>query len=147
MTDRDNQRIQVFDPNGKFLDQWKNVGGVSTLYMTAIDQLLWAGGVLRNLDGTVVAKASRRSRGPRDYRRARWERIHSPARRSRAEVRAFPVRHQELVSSSSRRISSLSTIVKTSANAALGVPRSYATSSAFSGQLLELPSTYCRQSA
>ena len=55
VTDRDNQRIQVFDPNGKFLDQWKNVGGVSTLYMTT-DQLLWAGGVLRNLDGTVVVR-------------------------------------------------------------------------------------------
>lgn len=55
VTDRDNQRIQVFDPNGKFLDQWEDVGGVSTLYMTAIDRL-WAGGILRNLDGTVAAK-------------------------------------------------------------------------------------------
>ena len=55
VTDRDNQRIQVFDPNGEFLDQWEDVGGVSTLFMTAIDRL-WAGGILRNLDGTVAAK-------------------------------------------------------------------------------------------
>jgi DNA-binding beta-propeller fold protein YncE len=27
VTDRDNQRIQVFDSEGKFLDQWKDVGG------------------------------------------------------------------------------------------------------------------------
>ena len=55
VTDRDNQRVQVFDANGKFLDQWKDVGGISTLYMTA-DQRLWAGGVLRNLDGTVAVR-------------------------------------------------------------------------------------------
>ena len=55
VTDRDNQRIQVFDPDGKFLDQWEGVGGVSTLYMTAGSRL-WAGGVLRNLDGTVAVR-------------------------------------------------------------------------------------------
>ncbi len=55
VTDRDNQRIQVFDPNGKFLDQWKGTGGVSTLFMTK-DQHIWAGGVLRNLNGEVVAR-------------------------------------------------------------------------------------------
>ena len=55
VTDRDNQRIQVFDANGKFLDQWKNTGGVSTLFMTK-DQHIWAGGVLRNLKGEVVAR-------------------------------------------------------------------------------------------
>ncbi len=55
VTDRDNQRIQVFDSNGGFLDQWEGVGGISTLYMTG-DQRIWAGGVLRNLDGTVAAR-------------------------------------------------------------------------------------------
>jgi len=54
VTDRDNQRIQVFDSNGKFLEEWEGVGGISTLYMTA-DQKIWAGGVLRSLDGTVAA--------------------------------------------------------------------------------------------
>ena len=42
VTDRDNQRIQVFDSKGKFLDQWKDVGGVSTLFMTK-DQRIWTG--------------------------------------------------------------------------------------------------------
>jgi len=55
VTDRDNQRIQVFDSNGKFLEQWKGVGGVSTLFMTN-DQRIWTGGVLRNLDGEIVAR-------------------------------------------------------------------------------------------
>ena len=55
VTDRDNQRIQVFDSKGKFLDQWKDVVGVSTLFMTK-DQHIWTGGVLRNLKGEVVAR-------------------------------------------------------------------------------------------
>ena len=55
VTDRDNQRIQVFDPNGKFLRQWQGVGSVSTLYMAA-GRGLWAGGALRNLDGTVALR-------------------------------------------------------------------------------------------
>ncbi len=53
VTDRDNQRIQVFDSGGKFLDQWEEVGGVSTLFMTK-DQNIWAGGVLRDLEGEIV---------------------------------------------------------------------------------------------
>jgi hypothetical protein len=55
VTDRDNQRIQIFDSGGKFLTQWSNTGGVSTLFMTK-DQRLWTGGVLRDLNGNVVAK-------------------------------------------------------------------------------------------
>ena len=55
VTDRDNQRIQVFDSEGKFLDQWRDVGGVSTLFMTKNGQI-WAGGVLRNPDGTEATR-------------------------------------------------------------------------------------------
>ena len=55
VTDRDNERIQIFDARGKFLDEWKDVGGVSTLFMTK-DQRIWTGGVLRNLRGEVVAR-------------------------------------------------------------------------------------------
>ena len=55
MTDRDNQRIQIFDSNGKFLTQWTNVGGISTLFMTK-DQRLWAGGILRDLKGNILTK-------------------------------------------------------------------------------------------
>ena len=54
VTDRDNQRIEVFDSKGKFLDQWKDVGGVSSLYMTK-DHHIWTSGVLRNLNGEVIA--------------------------------------------------------------------------------------------
>ena len=55
VTDRDNQRIQVFDSEGRFLDQWRDVGGVSTLYITKSGQI-WTGGVLRNLDGTETTR-------------------------------------------------------------------------------------------
>jgi len=55
VTDRDNRRVEVFDSNGKFVSQWATETGVSTLFMTK-DQKIWAGGVLRNLDGTVLGK-------------------------------------------------------------------------------------------
>src|SRR5262249_44804673 len=29
VTDRDNRRVEVFDPNGKFITQWPEIGGVS----------------------------------------------------------------------------------------------------------------------
>jgi len=53
VTDRDNRRVQVFDGNGKFLKQWPTDTEVSSLFMTK-DQRIWAGGVLRELDGKVV---------------------------------------------------------------------------------------------
>jgi DNA-binding beta-propeller fold protein YncE len=55
VTDRDNQRVEVFDANGKFLKQWATETGVSTLFLTK-DQKIWAGGVLRDLDGKVLAR-------------------------------------------------------------------------------------------
>ena len=57
VTDRDNQRVEVFDANGKFLSQWADTGGVSGLFITK-DQRIWTGGVLRNLDGTPVGRLS-----------------------------------------------------------------------------------------
>ena len=57
VTDRDNQRVEVFDANGKFLSQWPDTGGVSGLFITK-DQRIWTGGVLRNLDGTPVGRLS-----------------------------------------------------------------------------------------
>lgn len=55
VTDRDNQRVQVFDSTGKFLKQWPTETGVSTLFLTK-DQKIWAGGVLRDLDGKVLGR-------------------------------------------------------------------------------------------
>ena len=55
VTDRDNQRVEVFDSGGKFLKQWPTNGGVSALRITK-DQRIWTGGVLRDLDGKVLAK-------------------------------------------------------------------------------------------
>ena len=55
VTDRENQRIQVFDASGTFLSQWTGTGGVSGLALTS-DQRIWTGGVLRELDGKIVGK-------------------------------------------------------------------------------------------
>jgi len=43
----------VFDSNGKFLNQWPDIGGVSAIRITK-DQRIWTGGVLRELDGRVI---------------------------------------------------------------------------------------------
>ena len=53
VTDRDNQRVQVFSADGEFLSEWRDIGGNSALFMTS-DQQLWTGGTLRNLEGRVV---------------------------------------------------------------------------------------------
>ena len=55
VTDRDNQRIEVFDSNGKFLSQWTGTGGVSGLGITK-DQQIWTGGILRDLEGKVLGQ-------------------------------------------------------------------------------------------
>jgi len=55
VTDRDNQRIEVFDSNGTFLTQWTGTGGVSGLAMTK-DQRIWTGGILRDLEGNVLGR-------------------------------------------------------------------------------------------
>jgi DNA-binding beta-propeller fold protein YncE len=55
VTDRDNRRVEVFDSNGKFLDQWPEIGGVSALRITK-DQRIWTGGVLRELNGKIVGR-------------------------------------------------------------------------------------------
>ena len=55
VTDRDNERIQVFDPNGKFLSEWKGIGEVSGLGVTK-DGHVVTGSVIRNSNGNVVVK-------------------------------------------------------------------------------------------
>ena len=54
VTDRDNQRVEVFDADGQFLSEWPTLGGNSALFLT-VDQHIWTGGVLRTLDGDPVA--------------------------------------------------------------------------------------------
>jgi hypothetical protein len=56
VSDRDNQRVEIFDPTGNYLRQWEHVGALSSLIMTS-DQQIWAGGVLRDLDGKAIESA------------------------------------------------------------------------------------------
>ncbi len=56
VTDRDNQRVQVFSAVGEFLSEWADIGANSALFMTmSEDQQIWTGGTLRNLAGEAVA--------------------------------------------------------------------------------------------
>jgi DNA-binding beta-propeller fold protein YncE len=55
VTDRDNQRIQVFDANGKFLSEWKGTGEVSGLAVMK-DGNIVTGSVIRDSNGSVIAK-------------------------------------------------------------------------------------------
>jgi DNA-binding beta-propeller fold protein YncE len=57
VTDRDNERVQVFDEAGKFLAEWKGIGVVSALAMTR-DGRIWTGAVLRDLNGTAIGRLS-----------------------------------------------------------------------------------------
>ena len=53
--DRDNRRVQVFDADGAFLDEWTDLTGVQALVVTEAQQI-WAGGALRDLDGAIRAE-------------------------------------------------------------------------------------------
>src|SRR4029453_16746281 len=55
VSDRDNQRIEVFDSSGKFLTQWKDTGGVSGVGITK-DGRIWAGAVLRDQSGKAIGR-------------------------------------------------------------------------------------------
>jgi DNA-binding beta-propeller fold protein YncE len=55
ISDRDNQRIEIFDPKGTYLREWRDVGAISSLVMTR-DQKIWTGGVLRDLDGKALER-------------------------------------------------------------------------------------------
>ena len=55
VVDRDNRRVQVFDADGAFLDQWTELTGVQALFVTQ-EQRIWAGGALRTLDGEILAE-------------------------------------------------------------------------------------------
>ncbi len=60
--DRDNRRVQVFDADGAFLDEWTDLTGVQALFVTQ-EQQIWAGPALRDLDGTIRAELPRGAGG------------------------------------------------------------------------------------
>jgi sugar lactone lactonase YvrE len=55
VTDRDNERVQVFDAAGTLLAEWRNIGAVSALAM-APDGRIWTGAVLRDVNGTAIGR-------------------------------------------------------------------------------------------
>jgi imidazolonepropionase-like amidohydrolase/sugar lactone lactonase YvrE len=55
VADRDNDRIQIFDQNGRFLDQWTNFGQPSGLFIDANDRLYVA--VIGQKSGLAIGSA------------------------------------------------------------------------------------------
>ena len=55
VSDRDNQRIEVFDANGKLLSEWKDTGGISALAITR-DGHIWTGPVVRDSTGKALGR-------------------------------------------------------------------------------------------
>lgn len=55
ISDRENQRVEIFDSRGTYLREWRNIGAISSLVMTK-DQKIWTGGVLRDLDGKALER-------------------------------------------------------------------------------------------
>jgi DNA-binding beta-propeller fold protein YncE len=55
VTDRDNQRIEVFDASGKYLTEWKDTGGVSGMVLTKEGNIV-AGPFLRDLTGKAMGR-------------------------------------------------------------------------------------------
>ena len=57
VTDRDNERVQVFDPAGTFLAEWKQIGVISALALTPDGRIL-TGAVLRDSTGQAIGRLS-----------------------------------------------------------------------------------------
>ena len=86
VTDRDNQRIQVFDADGTFRTEWTETGAVSSLFLTAGSEDLDRCGAARprRYDG---CQASLGHGWPWNHRHAVKSRSRGPAQRSGTEVR------------------------------------------------------------
>ena len=55
VTDRDNQRIVIFDAQNRYVGEWPRTGGNSSVVITA-EQQIWTGTVLRDLSGKPIEK-------------------------------------------------------------------------------------------
>jgi DNA-binding beta-propeller fold protein YncE len=70
--DRENDRVQVFDPNGKFLAQWKEGGAPYGLFLTADRRLFVADGrasrvTVLDRDGKVFQHWGELGAGPGQF--------------------------------------------------------------------------------
>jgi DNA-binding beta-propeller fold protein YncE len=71
--DRENNRIQVFDPDGKFLAQWKEGGAPFGLFLTGEGRLFVADGradwvVVLDLRGKALGRWGQKGTGPGQFR-------------------------------------------------------------------------------
>ena len=86
--DRENDRVQVFDPEGKFLAQWKEGGAPFGLFLTADGRLFVADGranrvTVLDRSGKALAALGRAGRRPGQFAHAACRLRRLPRRRLR----------------------------------------------------------------
>ena len=71
MLDRENRRLQIFDAEGVYLDEWPDLDGPNDLYIDRDDNVFIAEGNYRisvfNLDGRLLARWGEQGEGPGQF--------------------------------------------------------------------------------
>ncbi|MBL7152698.1 MAG: 6-bladed beta-propeller [Phycisphaerae bacterium] len=75
IADRENNRVQIFDADGKFLDQWRHLGKVFGLYIDEKTRVYTTDGESNNVyvvneQGEVLSKFGETGDGPGEFRMA-----------------------------------------------------------------------------
>lgn len=70
--DRENNRVQIFDPNGKYLGQWDDCGAPYGLFLTNDNKMLLADGVANwvkvlDLHGKALGRFGEKGSGPGQF--------------------------------------------------------------------------------
>ena len=69
--DRENRRLQIFDAEGVYLDEWPDLDGPNDLYIDRYDNVFIAEGNYRisvfNLDGRLLARWGEQGEGPGQF--------------------------------------------------------------------------------
>jgi DNA-binding beta-propeller fold protein YncE len=75
--DRENNRVQIFDQDGKYLDQWKETGAPYGLFLTAAGRMFIADGraqavTVLNEQGKRIGRWGQKGRGAGQLEAAHW---------------------------------------------------------------------------
>src|SRR5262249_42706805 len=75
--DRENDRVQVFDADGKFLAQWKDSGAPYGIFLTRQDELFVADGRanavrMLNAQGKAIGRWGEKGMGPGQFNMPHW---------------------------------------------------------------------------
>lgn len=101
--DRENYRVQIFDADGKFLDQWKHVGSPWGLHITPKQEIFLADGhnnrVLKlDIEGRVLGSLGRKGKLPGEFNFAHHLAVDLLGNLYVAEIKNWRVQKFRLVS-------------------------------------------------